>query len=295
MRIFLLTALTMTAFAANSVLNRMAVGPGHIGAVDFAVIRLLAGAMMLAGLLALRRGPGRGSAGFGALPRRVLGAGALLVYLFGFSLAYQVLDAGVGALVLFGMVQISMFLGALVLGEAVPGRRWAGALIAFAGLVWLFAPWAGGGPALSLPHALLMAGAGAGWGVYSLSARGASDPLGATAWNFILAVPGGLLVLVALGGGLAQGDAAGVGLATLSGAVTSGLGYALWYAILPALGPSRAAVAQLSAPVIAALGGLALIGEPVTARLVAAGALVLGGVALASWQRPAGRRMRRRG
>lgn len=289
MRLFVLTALTMTAFAANSVLNRMAVGPGHVGAVDFAVIRLLAGALMLAGLLALRRGSGHMGSVFDALPRRILGAGALLVYLFGFSLAYQALDAGVGALVLFGMVQISMFLGALVLGEAVPGRRWAGAMVAFAGVVWLFAPWAGNGPALSLPHALLMAAAGAGWGVYSLSARGAADPLGATAWNFVLAVPAGLAVLLALGGGPVRADATGVGLAILSGAVTSGLGYALWYAILPALGPSRAAVAQLSAPVIAALGGLALIGEPVTARLVAAGVLVLGGVALASWSRPAGR------
>lgn len=283
MRLILLTALTMTAFAANSVLNRMAVGPGHIGAVDFAAIRLVAGAAMLGVLVLARRAAGRGVPSRLAPRRRLLGAASLLVYLFGFSLAYRALDAGVGALILFGMVQISMLAGALVIAEPVPGQRWAGAALAFGGLVWLFAPWAGSGAALSAPHVLLMAAAGVGWGIYSLSARGAADPLGATAGNFLVAAPVGLVVLVVGAGSTA--DTAGVMLAVLSGAVTSGLGYALWYAILPALGAGRAAVAQLSAPVIAAFGGLALIGEPVTPRLVAAGALVLGGVALASLPR----------
>jgi len=282
MRLFLLTALTMTAFAANSVLNRMAVGPGHLGPVSFAVVRLLAGAAMLAVLILARRMAGRGTLSTGALRRRAVGAAALLAYLFGFSLAYGALDAGVGALILFGMVQITMFAGALILGEDVPPRRWGGAGLAFLGLVWLFAP--GSPSALSLPHAAMMMAAGIGWGVYSLSARGSADPLGATAWNFIAAVPVGVAIYLLLGGAVAgePASAAGIALAILSGAVTSGLGYALWYAILPALGAARAAVAQLSAPVIAAFGGLAVLGEPVTPRLALAAALVLGGVALAS-------------
>ncbi|MCV2869531.1 DMT family transporter [Defluviimonas sp. WL0002] len=280
MRLFLLTALTMTAFAANSVLNRLGVGPGHIGPVDFAIVRLLAGAAML-GLLILWRYRFRsGRLSPGAPGRRVLGACSLLIYLFGFSLAYGALDAGVGALILFGMVQITMFAGALLFREPVPPRRWMGAALAFAGLLWLFAP--GEGAALSGVHAGMMCAAGVGWGIYSLSARGAADPLGATAWNFLFAaVPGLLAAAVLVSRGIAA-DGLGLSLAILSGAVTSGLGYALWYAILPALGATRAAVAQLSAPVIAAFGGLVLIGEPVTLRLVVASLLVLGGVAIAS-------------
>lgn len=283
MRLFLLTALTMTAFAANSVLNRMGVGPGHIGAVEFAVVRLLAGAGMLALLLLARARAGRGRLSTGAPGRRLLGAGSLLLYLFGFSMAYGALDAGVGALILFGTVQITMFAGALALREEVPARRWVGAGLAFAGLLWLFAP--GEGAALSPAHAAMMAAAGLGWGIYSLSARGAADPLGATAWNFLFAgVPGVLLAVALVARGI-EADTVGLSLAILSGAVTSGLGYALWYAILPALGAARAAVAQLSAPVIAAFGGLVLIGEPVTPRLVVAALMVLGGVAFASLPR----------
>jgi len=283
LRLFLLTALTMTAFAANSVLNRLGVGPGHIGAVDFAVVRLLAGATVLGMLIVLRARAGRGGLAPGAPGRRIVGAGSLLVYLFGFSLAYGALDAGVGALILFGTVQITMFAGALTLREAVPARRWIGAALAFAGLLWLFAP--GTGAALSPVHAALMAVAGAGWGVYSLSARGSVDPLGATAWNFLFAVVPGLLAGAALALRGVDADGTGLGLAILSGAVTSAMGYALWYAILPALGAARAAVAQLSAPVIAAFGGLVLIGEPVTARLAVSALMVLGGVAFASLPR----------
>src|SRR5690606_25197566 len=169
--------------AANSVLNRMGVGQGHIGAVDFAVVRLLAGAAMLGLLISVRHLRRAGTLSPGAPRRRVVGAMSLLVYLFGFSLAYGALDAGVGALILFGMVQITMFAGALILGEAVMPRRWLGAGLAFAGLMWLLAP--GAGTAVSAPHAAMMAAAGLGWGVYSLSARGAADPLGATAWNFL--------------------------------------------------------------------------------------------------------------
>lgn len=284
MRLFLLTSLTMTAFAANSVLNRVAVADGLIEPVPFAVVRLLAGAAMLGLLILARHGLQGRRLWPGAGRRRLIGAGSLLLYLFGFSLAYRRLDAGVGALILFGTVQITMFAGALALREPVPGRRWAGALLAFAGLLWLFAPWARAGIAVSAPHAGLMLTAGAGWGVYSLAARGADDPLGATAWNFLLALVPGLLIGMALSGGVALDGAraGGILLAILSGAVTSGLGYALWYHVLPGLGPSRAAVAQLTAPVIAAAGGFLFLGEPVSLRLAVAALLVLGGVALSA-------------
>jgi drug/metabolite transporter (DMT)-like permease len=273
MRLFLLTALTMLAFAANSVLNRWAVGPGHIGAVEFAAVRVVAGAVALAALVLWQRG-GMGWPGWRGRGAGVLG---LSVYLIGFSLAYLGLDAGTGALVLFGMVQVTMFAGALISREAVPGRRWAGAGLALGGLALIAAP---GGAGLALGPLALMAGAGIGWGIYSLAGRGASDPLAATAWNFLLSVP--LVVPLALALEVAMPDATGVALAVVSGAVTSGLGYALWYAVLPSLGAARASVAQLTVPVLAALGGAVLLAEPPGLRFWLAAALVLGGVALAS-------------
>lgn len=275
MRLFLLTALTMCAFAANSVLNRLAVGGGAIGPFGFAAIRLASGAAALA-LLAHMRGRGLSFAG----RRRALGAAALLAYMLGFSLAYLALPAGVGALILFGGVQITMLAGALMSGEALPPRRWAGAGLAFAGLAWLLWPGPGGGAAPPLA-ALSMAMAAVGWGVYSLAGRREGDALAATAANFALAAPVAIAAALAAGGGGAF-RAPGVALALLSGIVTSGLGYALWYAILPALGAGRAAVAQLTVPVIAALGGVALLGEAPGLRFALAAALVLGGVGLAS-------------
>lgn len=280
MRLFLLTALTMTAFAANSVLNRAAVGGGHIGAVPFAVVRLMAGAAMLGALVAVRRVQS-GRAVWPGWAGRPAGAASLLVYLFGFSLAYGALDAGTGALILFGMVQITMFAGALVAREAVPARRWAGAAVAFLGLVYLLSP--GSGAAESLLYPALMAAAGIGWGLYSLSARGTRDPLGATAWNFILATPAAAVAvaLLSVGPAAVAPQPAGIALALVSGAVTSGLGYALWYTILPRLGAARGGVAQLSVPLIAIAGGMVFLGEPLTLRFVIASALVLGGVAIA--------------
>jgi drug/metabolite transporter (DMT)-like permease len=277
MRLILLTALAMAAFAGNSLLNRMAVGGGGIGAAEFAGVRLVAGAAALL-VLILWRARTRGVPVWPGARGRAVGSAALLTYLFGFSLAYGGLDAGAGALILFGMVQVTMFAGALIAGEAVPARRWAGAGLALAGLAGLLAPGMGGG--ISPAHAGFMAVAGAGWGVYSLSARGQTDALAATAWNFALAVPAGL-ALVWLLGGTGAATAAGLWLAVVSGVVTSGLGYALWYAILPGLGAARAGVAQLTVPVIAALGGAVVLGEPVSLRLALAALVVLGGVALA--------------
>ena len=275
MRLVGLTFVTMLAFAGNSLLTRMAVGQGLIDPFGFAAVRVVAGALVL-GVLVLWRGRvWPGWAGRGA------GVGGLTLYLLGFSSAYAGLDAGIGALILFGSVQITMFAGAVMGSEAVPGRRWAGALVAFGGLVVLLAP---AGVVPSLWHAGLMATAGLGWGVYSLAGRRQADALAATAANFVLSVP--LVVALALvmpGAWTGAWTGAGVGLAALSGAVTSGLGYALWYAILPGLGASRAALAQLTVPVIAAAGGLAL-GEAVSWRFALAAGLVLGGVVVGSAQ-----------
>lgn len=265
MKAFLLAALVMAAFAGNSVLNRLAVGEGAIGAEPFAVIRLASGALTLALLLALR---GRGPAWTGWA-----GPLALLAYMIGFSLAYRGIDAATGALILFGGVQVVMFAGALLGGERPSANRWAGMGIALAGLALLLGPGAG---APALVPAALMAVAAAGWGVYSLVGRGSADPMGDTALSFLVATPLALPLLLAGAGPLSP---EGVALAVASGAGTSALGYALWYAVLPGLAASAAGLAQLTVPLIALAGGAVLIGEWPAARFVPAAALILGGVA----------------
>lgn len=272
MRIFVLTLVTMVAFAANSVLNRVAIVDGGMDAVVFGALRLAAGAVMLAALVAWQ---GKGFALGGRV--RAVGVASLLTYIFGFSLAYQALDAGVGALILFGVVQVTMFVAALMRGEDVPAQRMLGAGIAVAGLAWLLWP----SEALTLPigAVVLMAAAGVGWGIYSLAGQGAKDATQSTAINFILAAPVGLVAMFLLPNwGVLS--VTGVALAIVSGAMTSGLGYALWYAIIPSLGASRAAVAQLTVPVIAMGGGMVFLAEDLTFRFVNCSVLVLGGVAL---------------
>ncbi len=280
MRLFVLTAFTMIPLAANSVLNRMAIAGGHIDATSFGTIRILAGAVALAGLCLILRGGLR----LGG-PGRVVGTLTLVLYMYGFSLAYYDLDAGLGALILFGVVQITMFVGALILKEPMPPRRWIGAALAFAGLAWLL--WPGSGAAVSLWHGLSMAAAGVGWGIYSLVGRKSGDALQATAANFIFAAPLGVLIGFALP---APAEAiainnTGILLAVLSGAVTSGMGYALWYSILPRIAASVAAVAQLTVPVIALVGGMIFLGESLTWQFALASSLVLGGVAVSVVQR----------
>lgn len=274
MRLFVLTALTMIAFAANSVLNRMALKGGLIDAFDFAAIRLGSGAIALC-ILALilgRRIPM-------VAKDRAVGAGSLLLYMVGFSFAYLAMDAGVGALILFGGVQVTMFLGALLLGEPIPLRRWIGAGLAAFGLAWLL--WPGPEARLEWGPVLAMAAAAIGWGIYSLAGRRGGDPLASTAANFLLATPVALaLVLFGRSGDVAT--PAGISLALVSGVVTSGFGYALWYRVLPQLDAARAGVAQLSVPVIAVIGGMAFLAEPLTLRLAVAVILVLGGVFLAT-------------
>lgn len=271
MRLFLLTCATMIAFAANSVLTRMALAEARIGPAEFSAIRLASGAVTLSMLVWLRGGKVR----FGS-PGRWQAVVALAVYVIGFSFAYVSLPAGVGALILFGAVQVTMFAAALRGREGMPPRRLFGAAIAFAGLIWLM--WPTGGSAPDPLGAALMAAAGVAWAVYSILGRAARDSQAETAANFLFAVPFGLIALVVTKE--ATPMTSGVVLALTSGVVTSGLGYALWYSILPRMQTSTAAIAQLTVPVIAAAAGVGLMGEMLTARIWIAAVLVIGGVAV---------------
>ncbi len=264
------TALVMAAFAANSVLARLALRATAIDAVTFTGVRLAAGAVVLAVVVRARGGRLGGS---------WASAAALFAYAAAFSAAYLSLAAGTGALLLFGAVQLTMVGWGRVQGERLSALQAVGVATALAGLAVLVAP---GVQAPEPAPALLMVGAGAAWGLYSLRGRGETDPTGATAGNFARAVPlaVGLALATAASGRALVPDPAGVGWAVLSGAVTSGLGYVAWYAVLPSLRAASAATVQLSVPVLAALGGVVLLGEPVTARLTLASAVTLGGIAL---------------
>jgi drug/metabolite transporter (DMT)-like permease len=271
-----LTLLALCAFAANSLLCRLALAPGHIDAASFTTLRILSGALVLAPLALFRSaGAGRGAGrGFGGSWSAAL---ALALYAVPFSFAYTSLSAGTGALLLFGAVQGTMLTAGLRAGERPGTIAWTGFAVAVAGVVALVAP---GAAAPAAGGAALMVVAGIAWGIYSLLGRGGADPVGATAGNFLRAAPLAALVsLIAHTG--AHADRRGVILAIVSGAVTSGFGYVLWYAALPRLGAVRAAIAQLAAPALAAIGGVLLLGEAATPRLVLAAALILGGVALA--------------
>lgn len=268
----------MVAFAANSVLNRWALEGGHIDAASFTVVRGVSGAFALVLFLSLRD---RSLPAMKALSGSWRSASALFVYMTFFSFAYLTLGAATGALILFAAVQITMFAVALVRGERFSPLGWAGLAAAFAGVVYLVLP------GLSAPDpfgAVLMAIAGAAWGFYSLFGQGAKDPLKQSAANFTLTLP--LLFIVGL---VFLQDQyvtqAGVVLAVLSGAVTSGGGYVIWYAALAYLSAGRAATVQLSVPAIAALGGVLFLAEPISGRLMLASALTLGGVFLVLSQR----------
>lgn len=281
MRVFVLTAVTMMAFAMNSVLNRAAVDGGHADASGFALVRVLAGVVVLVVLMRLRGGQFSLSK-----PKRWGGGVALALYMAGFSWAYVNLDAGLGALILFGTVQISLFAHSALTGAPPTSGQITGASIAFAGL--LLALWPTG-EAGSLTGAALMVLAGLGWAGYTVAGRGAEDPVAVTGSHFLLCLP--LLALALIGAEL-QLTKAGWALAILSGGVTSGLGYALWYHVLPDLPGARAAIVQLSVPVIAILLGAALLGEAVSTKIIASAALVVGGIAFAltAGSAPAGRK-----
>ena len=270
MRLFALVALTMCAFAANSILNRIGVALQGMDPMDFATVRTGAGAGMLWLLVFLRKA--RRPAVLSM--KRFAGATALAVYMIGFSWAYITLDAGLGALILFGVLQIVVFSWALFEGGTIPLLRWIGATIAVLGLCVLL--WPSGDQAVPLSGAISMTIAGAAWAVYTLLGRAERDPLGATASNFLLCLP--LVAAAMIWTGVGDMPIKGVITAIIAGAITSGLGYALWYRALPSLPTTVAGIAQLSVPVIAVAAGVILLGEPLTLRLIIAGSLVLGGI-----------------
>jgi drug/metabolite transporter (DMT)-like permease len=271
-----LTGLALVAFAANSVLCRLALGGATIDAASFTSIRLASGACMLFFISALAN---KNSPSLSASQRRIKFLPALLLFLYAaaFSFAYTGLTTGTGALILFGSVQATMLLAALGSGERPRLTEWAGLSLAVAGLVYLVFP---GLTAPPLVSSAFMAVAGISWGLYSLGGRGASDPLADTTNNFMLALPPALAVnLIASGG--AHVSSAGVVLAVVSGALASGVGYVVWYAALRGLTATRAATVQLPVPVLAAVGGVIFMSENVSLRLLVATAVILGGVALA--------------
>lgn len=269
LQLLALTSLTMTAFAANSILCRLALDGTAIDPASFTLVRLLSGAVTLYLIVRVRTGD-RPRAG------QWRAALSLFVYAAAFSYAYVTLDAGTGALLLFGAVQATMILYGLVRGERFSPVQTGGLVLALGGLAALLVPGASAPP---WSGALLMILAGAAWGAYSLLGRGVTRPLETTADNFLRAtVFAALLGLVALRG--FGWDARGAVLAILSGAVASGMGYAVWYTVLPALRATQAATVQLSVPVIAALGGVLLLGEHLTLRLVLCSVAILGGIAL---------------
>jgi len=269
LRIASLTVFAMLAFASNSLLCRIALRDTAIDAASFTSIRLVSGAVLLAALMI-----GRGGRPWTGGTWRA--ATMLFAYAVTFSFAYRQLTAATGALLLFGAVQLTMLGYGLATGERLRSVQWLGLLVALAGLVGLLLPGLAAPPLLG---ATFMLAAGAAWGVYSLLGRGVRDPVAGTAGNFLRAVPFTVALSLAT---LAQAsfDTAGILYAIASGAITSGLGYVLWYAALPAFEAASAATIQLSVPALAALGGMLLLAEPVSLRLLMASVAILGGIAL---------------
>lgn len=266
------TMAAMLAFASNSLLNRLALGRETIDAVSYTTIRLTSGAAMLFLLAFLQRENGKDF-----LRGSWISAVCLFLYAIAFSLAYLSLTTGTGALILFGSVQMTMLIMALRSGERPHILEWIGLFLALGGLVYLVFPGLSAPPPLG--SALMMV-AGIAWGFYSIRGRGSQNPLASTAGNFLYAVPMILIVrLISIQH--SSISYSGVIYAVLSGALASGLGYVIWYAALRGLTTTRAATVQLSVPVIAAWSGVAFLAEHVSARLLIAGALILGGIALA--------------
>lgn len=276
LRTIMLTAIAMIAFAANVVLCRLALGEGLVDAATFTTIKVISGAVTLSLIVLVRR------------RLQVFGSanwysGTLLfVFMVFYSFAYISLGAGTGALIMSGTIQMTMFLFALREGEIFPLLSWAGMALAIFGLVYLVSP------GLTAPDplgAILMAVAGIAWGLYSLFGRGTKDPLEATAGSFIYSVPLVLLVSLIFSDDFSS-TSYGLALAVASGAIASGCGYVVWYAALANLTATRAAIVQLSVPVIVAFGGVLILSEPITLRLLLASAAILGGLAIVLTQRP---------
>ena len=268
MQLAILTFLTMVAFAANSILTRTAIDGSHIDPSGFAIVRVLSGAVVLGMIISVRGG------GLPLLRRnRLPGAASLTVYMIAFSLAYLTLDAGLGALILFGVVQITMLVHGALWGATPTRRQITGAAIAFVGL--LIALWPGPGGTTDPVGATLMVFAGLGWAIYTIIGRASSDPLAATSANFLLCLP---LMLIFLAGTGLTFSAIGIALGFVCGGLTSGLGYALWYSVLPKLDGATAAIVQLSVPIIAILAGAVFLSEGIDLLVILSASLVVGGI-----------------
>jgi drug/metabolite transporter (DMT)-like permease len=262
--------MAMVAFASNSILCRLALEPGAIDAVTFTTVRLVSGALTLLLIsFSTGRAKSRGAGNW------VSGA-MLFAYAVCFSLAYVDLSIATGALILFGAVQLTMLVVAIATGERPQPLQWFGLLAALGGFIYLVSP---GLEAPSPLGSVLMTVSGVAWGGYTLRGRASGDPISATTDNFVRSVPFVLVVAAVMmrGGHLTT---RGVVLAIVSGAVTSGIGYVIWYAALRGLTATRAATVQLTVPVIAALGGVIFMSEAISLRLAVATATILGGVAL---------------
>jgi drug/metabolite transporter (DMT)-like permease len=273
-----LTAAALVAFASNSILCRMALSRAEIDPATFTTIRLASGATVLGALAALHSPRGwRSSGNWGS-------AVALAAYAVTFSYAYVSLDAGVGALLLFGTVQATMILTALSRGERASWQEWAGLATALGGLAYLVSP---GLTAPPLSGAALMIAAGVGWGIYTLRGRGSAAPVLTTAGNFVRSAPLAVAVSAAfvLGGSRPAASTSGVTLALASGVLASGFGYVVWYSALHYLTAVRAAIVQLVVPVLGAAGGILLLGESLSPRLAISAALILGGIGVAVTRR----------
>lgn len=268
-RLIALTALAMIAFAGNSVLARLALKTTNIDAASFTTIRLVSGALILWLVVKVRNGTKSSGGSF-------LSALALFIYAAGFSFAYVEVPTGTGALLLFGAVQLTMIGHGLWAGERFSKPQSIGLLVAFAGLFMLIFP---GISAPSLSESVLMAGAGIAWGIYSIRGKGSTDPIGVTAGNFLRSVPLAIIMSMIMRQNAIL-DPMGVWYAIISGALASGLGYVIWYLVLPLMKTTRAATVQLSVPVIAALGGVIFLGEPISLRLTLASVAILGGIAM---------------
>ena len=279
-RTFVLTFLAMMAFAGNSLLCRAALAHTDVDAATFTSIRLISGALVLWLIVHVRHSSGTrlgATTGAGNWPSAI----ALFVYAAGFSFSYISLSTGTGALLLFGAVQATMIGYSLWLGERLRKLQILGLILAFLGLTVLMLP---GLFAPPLYGAILMLGAGVAWGIYSLRGKTGGDATRVTAGNFLRTVPIALVMSVLMMGSFSI-DRAGFLYAVGSGALASGVGYAIWYTALPALKATSAATVQLSVPVIAAIAGIVLLSEPLTLRLVLSSIAILGGIALFIVQR----------
>lgn len=269
LKTIVLTSLALIAFAANSVLCRLALGNEAIDAASFTIIRLLSGTTVLLLIVATTRNSAadatKGSWGASFM---------LFLYAATFSYAYISLDTGTGALIMFGSVQITMILLSLISGARLHLTEWAGVAMAFTGFVYLILP---GVTTPSTTGFALMTVSGIAWGIYTLKGRGSKNPLLDTAYNFLRTTPL-VIILAIIAMNTLNYSTGGIVLALLSGGITSGIGYTIWYIALRGLTSTQAAVLQLSVPLIAALGGVIFVSEAITFRLMISATLVLGGI-----------------